>query len=160
MTLSVKSKGKTNTLITKEDLKVSTFKANQNANVFPPINFVKVGNIVQLIINGPQTSASNSGVWKEYPIPSEVVPHTAFAAVFKATTGKEYGVEVNETSCKLRSFVAGSGGDWIGFATSYISKNLGGGGHKFIQKFRTSCFTKFDCGVTGHQKQGGLVYVA
>ncbi len=30
MTLSVKSKGKTNTLITKEDLKVSTFKANQN----------------------------------------------------------------------------------------------------------------------------------
>ncbi len=29
MTLSVKSKGKTNTLITKEDLKVSTFKLTE-----------------------------------------------------------------------------------------------------------------------------------
>lgn len=152
MTLSVKSKGKTNTLITKEDLKVSTFKANQNADVFPPINFVKVGNIVQLIINGSQTSASNSGVWKEYPIPSEVVPHTAFATVFKSTTGKEYGVEVNETSCKLRSFVAGSGGDWIGFATSYISKNLGGGGLKFIQKFRT-LVERFSLGLRDFRKE-------
>lgn len=127
MTVFAKSNGKTNAMIIKEDLKVSTFKANQNADVFPIINFIKTGSVVQLIINGAQTSSSSSGVWKEYPLPAEVVPHTAFATLFKTTTGKEYGIEVNETSCKLRSFAVGTGGDWIGFATSYISKNLGGG---------------------------------
>ena len=150
--LNEKSNSATNNLVTQKDLSLISHEINSSEDTFPKIKFKKMGNVVNLVINGQQTGTSRGGVYKAYHIPTFLKPSNAFSSLFKSNSLKDYSIEINENSVRIRSFADTDNTNWISICLTYIS-DIFGGGLRSIQKFRTF-IKRFSLSVKNFRKEG------